>query len=152
TNAFTGDVTVNFATSNGTAIAGIDYGATNGLLTFSNGVTLQSFVVPIINNRLVQGDRTFTVSLSNPGNGALVIPPSITTITITDDVSGIPFSSPTYTIKETGGAATITVFRNNYPNSYTAVDFTTGDGTGLANANYVPNHGTLSFTNGETVK
>ena len=65
TNANTGLATVNYGTADGTAVAGVDYVTRNGLLTFSNGIALQTFTVPIINNRLVQGDRTFTVYLTN---------------------------------------------------------------------------------------
>ena len=80
TNANTGTVSVNYATAtnaNDTAVAGVDYGATSGLLTFSNGVSLQSFTVPIFNNRQIEGDRTFSIDLFNPTGGAQLIPPSV---------------------------------------------------------------------------
>jgi hypothetical protein len=103
TNANTGDVFVNYATSNGTALAGVDYVPANGLLTFSNGVAFQTFSVPIINNRLAQGDRAFTVNLLNPTAPAQLIPPSTATVTITDDVSGLSFSAPAYPSTRTAG-------------------------------------------------
>ena len=128
TNANTGTVSVNYATAtnaNDTAVAGVDYGATSGLLTFSNLVALQSFIVPIFNNRQIEGNRTFSINLFNPTGGAQLIPPSTATVTITDDVSGISFSSPNYRVNENGGAATITVLRSNYTNSIVSVDYAT---------------------------
>jgi uncharacterized repeat protein (TIGR01451 family) len=81
-----------------------------------------------------------------------LIPPSIALVTITDDISGLSFSSPAYSKAETGGSAAISVFRSNYTNSTVSVDFATANGTGQAGVNYFPTNGTLIFTNGETVK
>ena len=152
TNANTGIVAVNYATSNGTAVAGVDYIPVNGTLTFSNGVGAQSFAITVISNRLVQGDRNFTVNLLNPTGGAQLIPPSTATVTITDDISGLSFSAAAYSVAENGGAANITVYRSNYTNSTVTVAYATADGTAQANANYLPVSGVLTFTNGETVK
>jgi len=154
TNANTGVVSVNYATAtnaNDNAVAGVDFGSTSGLLTFSNGVTLQSFTVPIFNNRQVESDRTFSINLFNPTGGAQLIPPSSARVTITNDVSGISFSSSDYRVNENGGAATITVFRTGYTNSIVAVDYATAN-TPQAGINYSSVSGTFTFTNGQTVK
>lgn len=150
-NANTGTVTVNFATSDNTAVAGVDYVATNGLLTFSNGIALQNFTVPIINNRLVEGDRNFYVYLANPSPPAQLVLPNVASVTITDNLSGLSFSAPAYTVNENGVSATITVQRTGFTNSIVAVNYATADGTGHAGVNYVATSGTLTFTNGETV-
>jgi len=151
-NANTGIVSVNYATSNGTAVAGIDYVSTNNILIFSNGIASQSFLIPIINNRLVQGDREFTVNLLNPSPPGQLVPPSTATITITDDLSGMSFSAPAYSVSENGGAATITVLRSGYTNSVVSVNYFTTNGTAVPGFNYTNVAGTLIFTNGETVK
>ena len=153
-NANTGIVSVNYATAtneNDNAVAGVDYGSTSGLLTFSNGVSLHSFTVPIFNNRQVESDRTFSINLFNPTGGAQLIPPSVATVTITNDVSGISFSSSEYRVNENGGSATITVFRSGYTNSIVSVGYATAN-TPRAGINYSNVSGTLTFTNGETVK
>ena len=41
-------VTVAYSTANGTAVAGIDYEATSGVVTFAPGVTNQTIAVPVI--------------------------------------------------------------------------------------------------------
>ena len=154
-NANTGTVSVRYATvTNATdnAQAPVDYTPVSGLLTFSNGVTLQSFTVPINPNRQVRGDRTFSVILTNQSVGAVLIPPSTATVTITDDISGLSFSSPDYSKPETGGSAAITVMRSNYTNSLVSVPFSTANGTATNGINYFATNGVLVFTNGETVK
>ena len=67
---FASDVTVHFATSDGTAHAGTDYTATAGTLTFGAGDTSQTFTVAILNNNLVTGATTVNLTLSNPTGGA----------------------------------------------------------------------------------
>ena len=155
TNANTGLISVRYATvtnANDTAESPLDYTASTGLLTFSNGVTLQSFNVPINPNKQVRGNRTFSIILTNQTLGTQLIPPSVASVTITDDIAGLSFSSPVYSKEETGGSATITVVRGNYTNSTVSVDFATANGTAQVGVNYFPTNGTLTFTNGETVK
>ena len=57
---------VDFGTVDGTAVAGVDYQATDGTMTFSANETTAVIRVPIIGNTTVQSNRTFGVNLSNP--------------------------------------------------------------------------------------
>ncbi len=156
-NVNTGTIAAGFATADGTAVQGIDYAANSGTLTFSNGIPFQTFMVQIVSNQFIEGDRTFRVYLTNatPTNVAFLLPPYTATVTITDDVSGLSFSSAGYTANENARSANITVFRSNYTNSTVAVDYFTrqnGTGTAQPGVNYWPTNGTLLFTNGETSK
>jgi hypothetical protein len=66
-NGGAGQLTVNYATSNGTATAGSDYTATSGTLTWAAGDTAnKTITVPIINDAIVEGGESFHVTLSNP--------------------------------------------------------------------------------------
>jgi hypothetical protein len=58
--------TVNFATVDSYAIAGEDYVATSGTLTFAPGETTKTFTVQILADGLEEFDEDFYVSLSNP--------------------------------------------------------------------------------------
>ncbi len=80
----TNTVTVDFATSNGTASAGSDYTATSGTLTFNQGETSKSFSIPILNDNDVEGDETINLTLSNPGgaSGVALGNPSTAVLTI----------------------------------------------------------------------
>jgi hypothetical protein len=85
TNGSLGSVSVNYATSNGTAIAGTEYTATSGTLTFADGVTSRSFSVAITDDAVTDGNKTFNVTLSNVAGGATLGTPSAEVVTIMDN-------------------------------------------------------------------
>ena len=143
-------VSVNYATTNGTAMAGTDYTATSGTLTFSNGVATNTFPVLIINNGLITGNRIFNVVLSNPTGTGRIVPPSQETVTIDDSNSGLYFSSATYTVLKTNGPAVITVYRTDNTNTTSTVNYAATGGTAVNGVNFVATSGTLVFTNGVT--
>ena len=63
--AATGTVTVDYATSDGTADAGDDYTAKSGTLSFSAGQTSKTISIAISDDIENESDETFTVTLSN---------------------------------------------------------------------------------------
>lgn len=148
TGGTTGTVTVNYATSFGTA-GPPDFTATSGTLTFPNGVAVQSFTVPILNDVVSETPETFTVTLSNPTGGSALVPPTSAVVTIIDDDTGVdlgitksgpatvtPAGNIDYTITVTnGGPATAT--------NVTVTD-TLPAGTTFVSAN--PSQGTCSGT------
>lgn len=85
-NASNEVVTVNYATSNGTAKAGLDYTSINGTLTFNPGVTSQVINVPILNDSLSESNESFNLTLSNPVN-ALPGAKIVATTTLTDTLN-----------------------------------------------------------------
>ena len=58
-------VTVDYATANGSATAGADYTATNGTLTFASGDTSKTVRVPVLDDAVDEGAETLTLRLSN---------------------------------------------------------------------------------------
>jgi hypothetical protein len=67
--AFDQAVTVNFATADGTMIAGVDYVAALGTLTFAPGVTTQTITIDVLNP--TSADTYFMVQLSGASSNAL---------------------------------------------------------------------------------
>ena len=65
------NVTVDYATSDGTATAGADYTATSGTLTISAGSTSASVNVMVLDDSHDDGGETLTLTLSNASNGTL---------------------------------------------------------------------------------
>ena len=61
-------ITVNFATANGTAIAGREYAATTGTLTFAAGETTRTIRVAITPNAISTSSKSFKVNLSHAVN------------------------------------------------------------------------------------
>jgi streptogramin lyase len=66
TTASTLPLTVNYATADGTAIAGTNYTATPGTFTFNPGVTSDTIRVPILDSGSQTSPLSFTLTLSNP--------------------------------------------------------------------------------------
>ena len=62
-------VTVDFTTANGTAIAGSDYVATNGTVSFSPGETSKIVAVTLTPDAPAESDEEFYLDLSNGVNG-----------------------------------------------------------------------------------
>ena len=58
-------VTVRYATADGSAVAGFDYTAASGLLTFALGETQRTVSVPVHDDAHVEGDETLTLTLSD---------------------------------------------------------------------------------------
>lgn len=148
-----GSVSVQYATSNGSAISGVDYTTASGTLVFANGETTKTFSVPITNRSGSSGDRFLNLTLTNAGGGATLGSQATATLTISDFEAGtLSFSSPSYAVNEAGGSVTVTV--NRTPNSLgtVTVNYATSDGTGRAGINYLPVSGTLTFATGETTK
>ncbi|HEV8429629.1 MAG TPA: PQQ-dependent sugar dehydrogenase [Pyrinomonadaceae bacterium] len=90
-----GAATVNYATSdtagltnctviNGTASERCDYGTTVGTLRFAAGETSKTFLIPIVDDGFVEGNETFTVTLSAP-IGATLGSPQTATVTINEN-------------------------------------------------------------------
>jgi sugar lactone lactonase YvrE len=59
-------LTVNYATADGTAVAGTNYTATSGTLTFAPGWTTATIHVPILDSGSQTTPLTFTLTLSSP--------------------------------------------------------------------------------------
>jgi uncharacterized repeat protein (TIGR01451 family) len=81
----TNPVTINYATSNGTATQPNDYTNSPGSLQFAAGETVKSFVVPIVNDETIERPETINLALSSSVDGVMEGSPFTSTITILDD-------------------------------------------------------------------
>jgi hypothetical protein len=83
----TGAVSVSYATSPGTALAGSDFTATSGTLAWANGDAAdKTITVPILQDAALEGHQAFTVTLSAPTGGASILAGSgVATVRILDD-------------------------------------------------------------------
>ncbi|MGA9582473.1 MAG: Calx-beta domain-containing protein [Allosphingosinicella sp.] len=68
----TGTFSVNYATSNGTALAPGDYSPVSGTLVFT-GTASQTVSVPTLADGLAEGAETMLLNLSSPTGGASVV-------------------------------------------------------------------------------
>lgn len=84
TGGSSGDLTVQYATVNGTALAGQDYTSTSGALTFTAGQTSKTIQIPITDDATTESDETFLVVLSHASNIEALGAPSTVTVTLQD--------------------------------------------------------------------
>lgn len=151
TNAFT----VNYATADGTARAGINYVTTSGTLAFAGGEVLKTVSVPLINNHGVT-NLAFSMTLSTPSAGVQLAAPSNSVVIIQPSMAGLSFTNPAMSVSKNVGLAVITVVCSNpsiepvaSSNSVPlSVSYFTSDGTAIAGQDYTTTSGTLVFTNG----
>ena len=164
-----GALSVQYATTNGTAFNGVDYnGATNTLNWASGDVSPRLIRVPLYPTLTVGSNKVFAVSLFNPQTNGVGYPGlfygasspgSITnaTLTIINDNSygTLQFSAPGYLVNENGGNATITVIRTGGDAGAVSVKLHQHgphafSGTGHVTTNYVGiTNGVLNFAAGQ---
>lgn len=84
TDGLLGGVTVLYATSDGTAKAGVDYTATSGQVTFGAGQTSKIFTINFNPDLVLLGKKTVNLTLDNP-TGASLGSPATAVVAILDD-------------------------------------------------------------------
>ena len=67
-----GTLTVNYATSGGTATSGTDFTATSGTLSFLAADTTKTISVPTIDDSTTENAENFTITLSSPSSGSTI--------------------------------------------------------------------------------
>jgi poly(3-hydroxybutyrate) depolymerase len=145
-------VAVDYRTTDGTAICGVDYAGATNTLAFGATERFKLLRIPIVNNTMRQSDRAFTLTLGNPV-GAPLGPTKGTSVSITDNDQGFRFESFTCGVAEDAGAALIHVLRGTDDvDSRIAVDYRTTNGTATAGSDYLAVSGTLTFEPGEAAK
>ena len=106
-------VTVDYATSDGTATAGSDYTAASGSLTFAPGDTSKNVSVAIADDDVDEADETITLTLSDVVNASIPLPTGTFTIR-DDDTAGVTLSETSLDIDE-GDSGTYTVVLASQP-------------------------------------
>ena len=78
-------VTVDYATSDGTATAGSDYAADSGELIFEIEEVSKTVQISVLEDSIDEGEETFTLTLSNPRGGNAYLVRATATGTIEND-------------------------------------------------------------------
>jgi chitinase len=140
-------VTVNYATANGSAVAGADYQAKSGTLSFSAGSVSQTVSVPLTVDTVAEIDETFFLNLFSASNATIADNQAVGTIQdddslVVDDISVI----------EGDAGAMIAQFtiRLLAPRAEpVAVNYATSNGSSSAGADYLSAAGTLTLAPGQ---
>ena len=150
-------ITVNYATSDGTAIEGSDYDLSAGILTFDPGQVIKTFEVDIIDDSVAPpaDGLVETVILTLSGGNATIGSNNPATLSIFDDDGSIPtveFRNAIYNVDEDDGTATIEAILDTATGLTVQVDYATGGfgDTATAPNDYTAVNGTLIFDPGAT--
>jgi hypothetical protein len=143
-------VTVGYATADGTALAGGDYVARNGTLSFAPGETTKVIPVTYIGDATYEASETFFVNLTAPSGATLA--DAQASGTLTNDEPGFILSVSDATVAEDASQATFTVSMPEpvATGQTVTVNYTTADGTAAAGADYVAKSGTLTLDGGQS--
>jgi len=149
-----GAVSVAYSTSNGTAVAGTNYTATSGTLTWADGdAAPKSFVVAISNTTPFAGAKSFTVALSDPSGGATISSPGSASVTINGDataaVGALELSAASFSVSQGAGSVAVSVTRSGGSSGAVSVAYATSSGTAVSGKDFTASSGTLSWAQGD---
>ena len=137
-------ISVDYASSDGSATAGSDYTAVSGTLNFAAGETSKTITVDIADDSLFENSENFTITLSNPSNAVLGTAVGIGTIVDNDSAPTVTsISSPSVT---EGGDLVYSVTLSGVSATDTSFVYSLGGGSAVA-----ADIGTPSFSDGVTL-
>ncbi|NML16107.1 Calx-beta domain-containing protein [Azohydromonas caseinilytica] len=150
-----GNVSVNVATANGTAVAGQDYVALSQTLVFAPGQVAKTVSVALINDNARELAETFDLRLSSPVGGMLVAPTFGRATIGANDAA--PVSLPLITVSdavadESDHALRFVVSLNAPSAQQVSVRYSSSNVTAANGSDYLALNGTLVFLPGETTK
>ncbi|HXI31003.1 MAG TPA: Ig-like domain repeat protein, partial [Vicinamibacterales bacterium] len=146
-------VMVDYATADGSALAGTDYAYASGTLVFAPGETVKTATVSLIGNTVFQTNRTFALQLSNAENAKIFGGVGKATI-VDDDPKPVISISANSVVEGNAGITPVTVTLTLTGSTAVpaSADYATADGTAAAGTDYTAASGTVTFAPGETVK
>lgn len=147
---------VSYNTQDNTAIAGEDYQAVNGMITFNPGEISKIVNIPIVGDSLIESNESFYLT-TGYGNAEILIDDDdldiLPQINIQDTgvLSSIPVRDGNGNIKNTTGLL-FKITLDAPSNQTIKVDYATADGTAIAGEDYRAKNKTFTFNPGETEK
>ncbi|MBH8572966.1 DUF4347 domain-containing protein [Nostocaceae cyanobacterium CENA369] len=149
-------VTINYNTSDGTAVAAdSDYNSTSGTITFNPGETSKVISIGVIGDNKFETDETFSVNLSGATNATIADNLGVGTIINDDNQPTISISDISVAEGNTGTTtnANFTVTLSNASYQLITVNYNTSDGTAqVSDSDYNSASGMITFNPGETSK
>ena len=141
---------VKYTTGDGTALAGSDYTAASGTLSFAPGETSKPLAVTVLDDGEDELTEKFTITLSAPENCELGMPSAAEFSIDDDDVVQAAFSADNLSAAESGGSIDVTVTLSAPSPHAVTVNYAASDGSAAARRDYAAASGRLTFDPGET--
>ncbi|XP_031629724.1 sodium/calcium exchanger 3-like [Contarinia nasturtii] len=149
---FSGHVSVDYQTQDGSAEAATDYIAQSGTITFTPGISERFINIEIIDDDIFEEDESFFIQLSNPTNGAILGQKSLATVMILDDdhAGFFSFAEQEHELIETVGVYELKVVRASGARGCVALPYWTEDGSAKGGKDYESQASRIIFNNNET--
>jgi hypothetical protein len=149
-----GPATVIYSTSDGTAVAGQDYVATSGTLTFGASDSTKTITVQVVGDLLDEPDETFFVNLTTGTGATASQSPGVGTILDDDALPGLRIADASASEGQQLNFV-VSMFNAGIPGpsgktvtvAYHTVDLT-GANSAIAGLDYTPTSGVLTFAPG----
>lgn len=145
-------ITVDYATTAGTATVGADFNTATGTLTFPAGSTSQTVTVAVTGDLLDESDETFTLSLANvTGNATVGAVSAIGTIRDNDPTPSLTISDAQRAEGNTGTAPLVfNVTLSAASGRIVTAVYATTAGSAAAGSDFAATNGTATFDPGQT--
>lgn len=148
-------ITVDYSTSNATALDGVDYLSAGGRVTFAPGESQKTVSITVLDDTAIEPSETFRVSLSNAVGAVPVKTIGVAAIqdndTVITPLLSIGNVSMTRGLSGTK-AMNFTVSLNTAATTPVTVTAATRNVTAFAGTDYLAKRETLTFAPGETTK
>ena len=149
-------VTVDFASADGSGVAGVDYAPTSGSLSWDAGdTTSRTIDIEILDDADVDPEETFEVRLTTTDPG-VEIGAGIASVTIEDNeldpAGSLLLGAEVISVREAATTVGVTVTRvggSDGPLSLDVATDETGGSTAEPGSDYVPTSGSFSWADGE---
>jgi hypothetical protein len=139
-------VTVDWTTSDESAIQPSDYGGASGTLTFLPGDTSEAIGVTVNGDVTAELDETFRVTLSTPSNSDLGDSQGLGAIVDDELLPVIDIDEPTAVEGQSGTGSVSFSVTLSHPAAFpVAVDWSTAAGTATSGTDYLGASGTVTF-------
>ncbi len=143
------DGTATFSSDyNSIKVAGVT-GSSSGILKFAAGETTKNITLNVVGDKVTEADETINLNLTYP-NQTVAIAPG--TVTIIDDDNAPAISIADKSGKEDSGNLVFTVKLSNASSDVITVDYNTDNDSAIANVDYTPLTGTITFDPGVTTQ
>ena len=142
------DVSFDYATIPGSALAGSDYTSDSGRVSILAGDTTAEIPIAIINDQLVEADESFELVITNPTN-ATISKPSATATIKNDDVPALSIAN-IYVTESAGRLEFVVTLNQSSPSNVTFFYYTL-DGSASAELDYVHSVGTTTIKANSTI-
>ncbi len=145
-------VVINYITHDGSATAGEDYQAAEGVITIMPGEILRTIAIEVFGDTLFEGDETFELEIFNAGGDDVLFAQG--TILGDDQQPALAIGSAGVYEGDDGTTdAVFTVTLSGQSSETVTVNYATRDGSATATSgDYLSTMGTLTFAPGEPMK